>query len=131
LSEATNKRSGYDVEILSSKAKGDAGESMAVDFLQNEGLRILQRNYRFDRGEIDIVAEDRDELVFVEVKSRRTRSHGSPEESLTPSKEAFLKRTAEGYLLEHHIDRRPCRFDVIAVEWVSGQPEIRHLKNVF
>jgi putative endonuclease len=116
---------------FSAKAKGDAGESIAVDFLQTEGLRIVQRNYRFDRGEIDIVAQDGDQLVFVEVKSRRTRSHGSPEESMTPLKEEFLKRTAEGYLFEHNMEDRPCRFDVIAIEWVGENPSIRHLKDVF
>lgn len=113
------------------KARGDVGEGMAAKFLEQKGFRILQRNYRFDRGEIDIVAEDHGEIVFVEVKSRRTQAFGSPEDAVTPQKEAYLKRTAEGYLFEHGLDGRPCRFDVIAVEWKSEQPEIRHMKKVF
>jgi putative endonuclease len=113
------------------KATGDAGEDMAVKLLEDEGFRILQRNYRFERGEIDIVAEDRDELVFVEVKSRHTHLFGTPEDAITPKKESFLKRTAEGYLFQHNLEDKPCRFDVVAIEWKGEKPEIRHLKKVF
>lgn len=116
---------------LKSKTKGDVGELMAAKFLENEGCRILQRNYRYERGEIDIVAEDNGELVFVEVKSRHTRSHGSPEEALTPEKEFYLKRTAEGYLLEHGLEDRMCRFDLIAIDWTGEQAEMRHIKTIF
>jgi putative endonuclease len=113
------------------KARGDAGEDMAMKLLEDKGFRILQRNYRFERGEIDIVAQDRDELVFVEVKSRHTKLFGTPEEAITPEKESFLKRTAEGYLFQHHLEDTPCRFDVIAIDWIGDKPEIRHLKKVF
>ncbi|HEY6953398.1 MAG TPA: YraN family protein [Bacteroidota bacterium] len=116
---------------LKSKSKGDIGEQMATQFLEHEGCRILQRNYRYDRGEIDIVAEDRTELVFVEVKSRHTRTHGSPEEAVTPEKEQYLKRTAEGYLLEHGMEGRLCRFDLVAIDWHGEQADVRHFKSIF
>ena len=114
-----------------SKVRGDDGELMAVKFLENEGFRILQRNYRFDRGEIYIIAEINNELVFVEVKSRHSRNFGTPEDAITPIKESYLKRTAEGYLFQHNLEGKTCRFDVVAIEWKDGQPEIRHIKKVF
>ena len=113
------------------KARGEVGETAAAKFLESAGFTILERNYRFDRGEIDIVAEDKDELVFVEVKSRQTLAFGSPEDAITPKKESYLKRTAEGYLFEHRLEGKPCRFDVVAIEWKAGRPDIRHIKNVF
>jgi putative endonuclease len=114
-----------------SRRKGDAGESAAERYLLGKGFRILQRNYYYDRGEIDLVAEDGPVLVFVEVKARTSGSHGTAEESITPEKEHFLKRTAEGYLLEHKIERRECRFDLVAVEWEEHKPVIRHLRDIF
>lgn len=114
-----------------SKGKGDVGELLALNYLQNLGYKILQRNYRYDRGEIDIIAEDHRELVFVEVKSRRSRSYGTPEDAVTPQKESYIKRTAEGYLLEHNFEGTPCRFDLIAIEWTGHEHEIRHIRKVF
>ena len=116
---------------LRSKARGDEGETMAVEYLENEGFTILQRNYRFERGEIDIIAQENDELVFVEVKSRHTQSFGTPEDAITPKKESYLKRTAEGFLFQHNLEDKACRFDVIAIEWKGERPDIRHIKNVF
>jgi len=113
------------------KARGNAGEDLAAEFLKQRGMTILQRNFRYDRGEIDIVAEDKGEIVFVEVKSRRTLNFGTPEEAITPQKEFYLKRTAEGYLLQRGLENGACRFDVVAIDWKGGQPEIRHLKTVF
>lgn len=114
-----------------STAKGNAGESAAVAFLERNGFKILERNYRFDRGEIDIVAEDHGIIVFVEVKSRRPGSLETPEEAITLQKESFLKRTAEGYLFEHRQEEHPSRFDLIAIDWGEGRPSIRHLKRIF
>jgi putative endonuclease len=114
-----------------SKAKGNAGEAAAAEFLKQNGFSILQRNYRYDRGEIDIVADDYGTIVFVEVKSRKPLSLETPEESITPQKEEFLKRTAEGYLIEHRQEEHPSRFDLIAIEWEKGKRIIRHLKWIF
>ena len=104
---------------------------LAVEFLAQAGFKILGRNYRYDRGEIDIVAEENNELVFVEVKSRHTQAFGTPEDAITPKKESYLKRTAEGYLLQHNLENKACRFDVIAIDWNGKQPEIRHIRRVF
>lgn len=104
---------------------------MAAEYLKGRGFLILERNYRYQRGEIDIIARDGNELVFVEVKTRRSRAFGTPEESITPRKEELLKRTAEGYCFEHQIDATPCRFDVVAIEQKRNGIEIRHIKEAF
>jgi putative endonuclease len=113
------------------KKEGDRGEAMAAEYLMKNGFLILQRNYRYQRGEIDIIANDGEELVFVEVKTRHSEAFGTPEESITSRKEDLLKRTAEGYCFEHQIDRTPCRFDVVAIEQKKNGIEIRHIKNAF
>lgn len=113
------------------KQSGAAGESLAVRHLQEAGLAILERNYRFERGEIDIVAQEGDELVFVEVKARRTRSFGPPEEAVTERKRDQIRKVAEGYLYEHAMEDRPCRFDVVAIIFENGKAHIDHLKNAF
>ena len=113
------------------KKSGTDGESLAVRRLQDEGLTILGRNYRFERGEIDIVAQEGDEIVFVEVKARRTRAFGPPEEAVTERKQVQIRRVAEGYLYEHSMEHCPCRFDVVAIIFDNGKAHIDHLKNAF
>ena len=113
------------------RKQGSSGELLAAEFLERLGFKILERNYRFERAEIDIVAGDGDELVFVEVKARTSESFGSPEDSITPQKEEQIRDAAEGYLLEHEIDDTICRFDVVAIEFVNGKPEIRHIRDAF
>jgi putative endonuclease len=119
------------VKNPTNKITGDVGEAAAVQFLKNKGYSVVERNYRYERGEIDIIAENESELVFVEVKSRHSKAFGTPEDAVTEKKESYLKRTAEGYLFQHHLENRKCRFDVIAVEWKGEEPQIRHIKNVF
>jgi putative endonuclease len=113
------------------KERGTAGETLAVEFLEKMGMKVLQRNYRFERGEIDIVAEDGRELVFVEVKARRTTSYGEPIEAVDAKKQAQLWKVAEGYLYEHRLEHRPCRFDVVAIFFHNGKAVIKHFKHAF
>lgn len=113
------------------KQRGAVGESLAAQFLQRGGMKILHRNYRFERGEIDIVAEDGEELVFVEVKARRSKSYGEPEEAVTEQKQEQLRKVADGYLFEHGIEGRACRFDVVAIFFHNGKADINHFKNAF
>ena len=116
---------------MQTRAKGAAGEELAANFLTQQGYRILERNYRFERCEIDLVAQDGNELVFVEVKARHSEKFGSPEESVTDEKEERLKKAAEGYLVERGIENQPCRFDVVAITFAGGKPHIRLIQNVF
>jgi putative endonuclease len=106
--------------------KGRLGEDLAAQFLERKGYRIIERNYRYDRGEVDIIAQDGRDLVFVEVKLRETEAFGSP---ITPFKEEQLKKVAEGYLFEHNLEDQACRFDVVAITIVDGKPRIRLLQN--
>ncbi len=111
---------------------GKKGEDIAVKFLLEKNFKIIKRNYYYAHGELDIVAEDGDTLVFVEVKYRRSLEYGYPEESLTRGKINLLRRTAEAYLFENEITDKPVRFDVISIlELEKGNPEIKHFVNAF
>lgn len=110
---------------------GDEGEGMAASFLARRGFRVLERNARVPRiGEIDIVALVGGTLVFVEVKTRRDRAFGPPEEAVTPAKLRTLARCAEAWRNAKGWTSRAWRVDVIAVDLASGRGEIRHLENV-
>jgi putative endonuclease len=112
---------------------GRGGEDTAAAYLVANRYRIQARGFRFGRGEIDIVAWDRETLVFVEVKTRAGERFGSPEESVTTSKQRQIRRLAEGFLMRFRIPSdTPCRFDVISLgRDAGGAPEIRHLKDAF
>jgi putative endonuclease len=113
------------------RAIGNSGEHFAVSFLKQLGMVVLDRNYTYNHGEIDIVARDGSELVFVEVKMRRSARFGMPEESVTPSKQALVRRTAEGYVQEKNLDEISCRFDVIAIRMEHGRRKLVYYKNAF
>ena len=95
---------------------GILGEKLAGNFLIEQGYRILQTNYRCPEGEIDIVAEHGDSLVFVEVRTKKSLAFGSPEESITPAKMEKLRITAARYRQEHEDMPDLWRIDVVAVE---------------
>ena len=116
---------------INRRIQGKAGEDLAARFLEQQGLKIIKRNYRFERGEIDLIAEEGDELVFVEVKARRSTAFGSPEDAVTEEKQEQVHTVAEGYLFEQDIDNRPCRFDVVAIEFKNDKAYIRHIRNAF
>jgi len=97
------------------KALGKLGESLAARELERRGYRIVERNWRCPAGEMDLVAEQRGVLVFVEVRTRRGSERGTPEESLTTRKQAKLIEVAQAYLEEGTADL-DWRIDVVAVE---------------
>ncbi len=113
------------------KVTGTRGEDLAVAYLLARGYRLLERNYRFERGEIDIVMEDGRDLVFVEVKARTSRAFGDPQDAVTDGKRRQLRKVAEGFVFERQADGKSCRFDVIAIRWERGEPVITHLENAF
>lgn len=113
-------------------ALGRRGEEAAARHLEKLGWRLVARRHRSRLGEIDLIAEEDGTVVFVEVKCRRSRACGPPEESVTPSKQRRLARLAEGFLAAKGIRGRDCRFDVIAVdEAPGGRLEIRHIRDAF
>jgi len=104
---------------------GLVGEDLAARELTSRGYAILERRYRTRFGEIDIVAEDGETLVFVEVRARATAEFGRAAESVTDAKKRKVTAMAVDYLARHHVTNRPCRFDVVAIDAaLSEQPEI-------
>ena len=124
---------------MSTKELGDRGEAVAAAYLEGLGYRVMERNYRFDRAEVDLIcfepAEQYDlggELVFVEVKTRTGLGFGRPEDAVTDEKKRNLFRAAEAYLHERRLDGSPCRFDVVSVILQGdAEPEIEHFKHAF
>ena len=107
---------------------GRRAEQGACNYLQQQGLRLVERNYACTRGEIDLIMQDRDTLVFVEVRYRRNAHYGSAAESVDWRKQGKLSATAAHYLQEHpKAARQACRFDVIAL---SGQNTAGNKTNV-
>jgi putative endonuclease len=102
---------------------GKEGEKAAVKFLKKKGYRIIEKNYRNKSGEIDIVAEQDQVLVFVEVKSRAGGEYGEPLEAVTPHKQRKIGRVARGFVAQHRIENRDCRFDVVGIKGSPNEPK--------
>ncbi|HZE89845.1 MAG TPA: YraN family protein [Verrucomicrobiae bacterium] len=111
---------------------GLRGEEAAARHLERNGYALLARRFRTRLGEIDIVAEKGDTLVFVEVKTRTSTRHGVPEESVTTAKQRRLALMAATFLTARGLHGRDCRFDVIAVDATpSGALAVRHTEDAF
>jgi putative endonuclease len=119
------------MSTMNQRTWGKAQEELAAHFLEQNGLKILERNFRYERGEIDLIAEEGEELVFIEVKARQSTIFGAPEDAVTEKKQEQVHAVAEGYLFMHNIDNRPCRFDIMAIEYHNGSATIRHLRDAF
>lgn len=112
-------------------ALGRYGEDVAAYRLRQEGIRILERNWRCDLGEIDIIGRDGDCLVICEVKTRRTMTHGSPLEAVGPRKMRRLRELALVWLDDHALYVPRVRFDVVGIiQPRSGAPIISYLRGV-
>ena len=109
-----------------SKAAGDEAEARAAAYLESRGYRIVERNFRAKVGELDIVAQDGDTVVFVEVRSRSGTSFGLPQETVVASKRRKLIRAAQVYAQARGLDC-PLRFDVIA----DGPAGLEHIEDAF
>lgn len=110
---------------------GQEGESIAVRYLKKNGYKILEQNYRTKLGEIDIIAKDRDTLVFVEVKARRSRQFGNPKYAVTPKKQRKISMVALYYLKATKQNDAKARFDVVAIHSGQDKPSIEIVKNAF
>lgn len=111
---------------------GILGENLAVDFLKNNGYKILTRNFRSRFGEIDVVGVDKDTLVFVEVKTRWSRAFGPPEEAITPWKIRSIIKTGQYFKLLHPKTPEALRLDAVVIEMdKDGQVQrIEIIKNL-
>jgi putative endonuclease len=113
------------------KDKGKIGEDIAVKFLSRKGYKILKRNYRYGHGEIDIIAMDKDVLIFVEVRVKFSDKFGSPEDSVTIKKREQLKKIASAFIQMNEMNFSECRFDVIGITFKDGKFNINHIVNAF
>lgn len=117
---------------MSTITTGDLGETLACQYLQKLGYKILERNYRIRGGEIDIVAKEGETLVFVEVKTRYSHDYGLPVESITPWKIKYLLKTARFYVQKINWGEKEYRLDFISVDFADSKsdPKIELIKNI-
>lgn len=115
--------------MTSNKIKGDLGEDIATKYVRKLGFNILERNYRYKRAEIDIIAQKDDTLVFFEVKARNSNAYGFPEDAVNDKKAEMVLMAASNYVHETgwHKD---IRFDIISVSMHSEQ-KIMHFEDAF
>ena len=110
---------------------GEKSENLAAWYLRENGYKIIEQNYRNRMGEIDIIAQDKNTIVFVEVKSRRSIRYGSPKWAVTPQKQRKISMVALYYLkATKQIDAK-ARFDVVAITSNRDVPQIEIVKNAF
>ena len=110
---------------------GQFGENLACAALKQRGYAILARRYRTKLGEIDIVAREADTIVFVEVKAREGNDFGGGAVAVTPWKQRRLALMALDYLARYRLDDRPCRFDVVTIDMIRGEPCVEVYQHAF
>lgn len=110
---------------------GLEGETTACEELERLGYTIIERRYRTRFGEIDVIADDRGTVVFVEVKTKTDCTFSDPVESVTKQKQRRLVSMAEQYVAYHRLGNTPCRFDVVTVDTSAAPPHITHYKDAF
>jgi putative endonuclease len=114
------------------KTAGDRGEDYALKFLTQKGLRLLEKNYACYFGEIDLIMQDTEHIVFIEVRYRSPSSFGSALESITPSKIKKLIKTASHFLQRKKwLNKVNSRFDIVAIDFKKAENEISWIKNAF
>jgi len=113
-------------------ALGKCGEEAAVAYLKKNKFKIIKQGFRFHRGEIDIIAFEKDTLVFIEVKTRKSLEFGLPEESVTPLKQQQIRKLAEAYLAMESLHDVPCRFDILSLFYSAEDGyQVNHLRDAF
>ena len=114
--------------MVNKRALGTEYESLACEYLEKEGLKIIARNYRVRIGEIDIIARDGNELVFIEVKYRKNRDYGGAEYAIPLSKQKVIRKVAEWYMKQNGVNPNAyCRFDAVLIDGEN----IEHIKNAW
>jgi len=108
---------------------GKIGEDIATRYLEQIGYEIIQRNFACKIGEIDIIAKDKEEIVFVEVKTRASALYGLPKEAVDQTKKKHIYRSAEFYIYIRHLENYSVRIDVIEVYKKQGKFKVNHIKN--
>ena len=109
---------------------GKKGEELAVDFLLKKGYDIIERNYRFDKAEVDIIAKQKEVLAILEVKTRSTIDFGNPQDFVKPKQIQRLVKAVDEYVNVNNLDVE-VRFDIIAIVKEGKGFKIEHLENAF
>lgn len=109
---------------------GKKGEQLAVDFLLDEGYKIVERNYRFDKAEVDIIAKKNQTLAIIEVKTRSTSDFGDPQDFLKPKQIQRIVKAVDEYVTVNKLEVE-VRFDIIAIVKENKGFSIEHLENAF
>jgi putative endonuclease len=117
--------------MLFAKDKGAQIEQHVSAYLKRQGLVLRQQNYHCRFGEIDLVMEEGDIIVFVEVRFRANASYGTALESITRTKQQKIIKTASHYLQQHQLSSRPCRFDAVGVTETAKQLDIHWIQHAF
>lgn len=115
------------------KQLGNLGEEIATNYLQENNYEIIERNFNCRQGEIDIIAKDKikQELVFLEVKTRTNHKYGTPAESVDKRKQKHIYKSASYYIYKNSITSIPIRFDVIEINKKINKYEINHIRKAF
>lgn len=120
------------LSLLPATSKGKFYENKAKKFLQKQGFRDFQTNYRTRQGEIDIIARHGEVLVFIEVRYRKHQKHGTAAETVTFRKQQKIRHTAQHFLQKNGLTNKiPCRFDVIGISGSEGKLNYQWIKNAF
>ncbi|MBI5376018.1 MAG: YraN family protein [Candidatus Schekmanbacteria bacterium] len=122
----TTKKADYALHV-----KGRSGEEKAGKHLKKLGYRIIEKNFRTRFGEIDIIAEDGEYLVFVEVKTRTSSRFANPEDYVDERKQRKILKSAQIYLLQYSLNERKCRFDVVSVSDTDKGAKVEVFKDAF
>ena len=110
---------------------GQEGEDIACRALRERGYRIIARNWSCRFGEIDIIAMDKEDVVFVEVKGRESDVFGTPEEAIGPAKQKKISKAALHYLQEKGLGGRNARFDVVTIRFMPQDTQVQLIRNAF
>jgi putative endonuclease len=113
---------------------GANGELIAKKYLEDKNYKFIRNNYRYERAEVDLIFEDEKKktLIFAEVKTRRNKNFGNPEESINIAKQDHIKKAAMGFVSENeNYSDHDLRIDVISILLVEGKAEIEHFENAF
>jgi putative endonuclease len=114
------------------KTIGNRAEAEALKFLTQKGLRLVEKNFQCLMGEIDLIMEDKEHIVFIEVRSRSRSTHGNAAESITPAKIRKIIKTATLYLqMKKWLYKVNSRFDVLAIDFTEQERQVTWLKNAF
>jgi len=116
---------------MEKKELGKKGEDLAVRFLKKKGYQIIDRNYACKMGEMDIIAKEKDTLVFVEVKTRTSTTFGPPQLAVNPTKQMQLSKVALSFLKAKKLEDAKARFDVVAILLGPKGEEIELIKDAF